>query len=116
MIATMSCERQFKPRALFKTVAIALVLAAAAGPSLGAETSDRPGYHTLNMSRLADGRGDISDAGTPAFAYNDGFWDVRHQWHPWISDDEMQNFRKQGTVQIHAWNHDRDSDFGWLRH
>jgi hypothetical protein len=116
MVAIMSCENQIKLGAIFKGVAIALFLVATAGPSLGAETSDRPGYHTLNMSRLADGRGDISDAGTPAFAYKDGFWDVRHQWHPWISDDEMLNFRRQGVVPIHAWNHDRDADFGWQRH
>lgn len=112
----MSCEKQSGPRAIFRGAAIALLLSAIAGPSLGAELSVRPGYHTLSMSRLADGRGDITDAGTPAFAYNDGFWDVRHQWHPWISDEEMQNFRALGGVKIHPWNHDRDSDFGWPRH
>jgi hypothetical protein len=112
----MSREKHQKPQAIFKGAAIALVLAGTAGPTLGAGNPDRQGYHSLVMSRLADGRSDITDAGTPAFAYNDGFWDVRHQWHPWISDDEMQDFRKQGIVPIHAWNHDRDSDFGWQRH
>jgi len=116
MVPIMRSEKRFKPSTILKGVAIALVLAGAASTALGAEISDRPGYHTLNMSRLVDGRGDISDAGTPAFAYKDGFWDVRHQWHPWFSDDEMQNFRRQGVTQVHDWNHDRDADFGWQRH
>lgn len=111
----MKFEVRSKPRASLKGVAMAVVLSAAASQSFGAAMSNNGGYNSLNMSRLADGRADIADAGTPAFAYNDGFWDVRHKWHPWFSDDEMLSFRRQSGSRLHAWDHDRTSDFGWLR-
>lgn len=94
---------------------IVLLLVGNVSAAQGASPPERGGYNSLSLSRTIDGRSDLSDAGTPAFAYMDGYWDVRHQWHVWASDDELESFRSQANSHFHAWNHDRDGNFGWLK-
>lgn len=110
----MTARIELRLPALVKCAAIAAVLAGAGSGAHGATVSTGGGFNSMNMSRMADGRSDLADAGTPAFSYKDGFWDVRHAWHAWASDDELQSYRQQASAHFHAWNHDRDENFGWL--
>jgi hypothetical protein len=55
----------------------------------------------------------VFDAGSVAFAYNDGYWDHDHHWHKWHNTREARLFRKEHADSWHAWKHNRDHDMGW---
>lgn len=106
----------------FKGAVIALSLAGAVLAAQGAAASSMGGYNNMEMGPgERHGRGLAIDAswlasGSVAFGYADGFWDNNHAWHRWAGEEESNNFRARRGSNYHAWNHDRDSNFGWLRH
>jgi hypothetical protein len=53
--------------------------------------------------------------GDVAFGYRDGYWDNDHRWHRWSNDRDYRNYRNHHGSNYHDWNHDRDSNGGWLR-
>jgi hypothetical protein len=52
-------------------------------------------------------------SGDVAFAYRDGWWDSRHNFHRWRDRDEMRWYRRHHRHDYRDWDHDRDSDNGW---
>ena len=47
------------------------------------------------------------------FAYQDGYWDRGHQWHPWGDPDDWHWYREHHRDRYFDWRHDRDPDMGW---
>lgn len=47
------------------------------------------------------------------FAYRDGYWDRRHNWHPWDDPDDWHWFRAHYPGRYYDWMHTRDPDLGW---
>ena len=101
---------------------IALSLAGAALTAQSATASGMGGYNNIEMGPgERQGHGLAINAswlvsGSIAFGYADGFWDNGHAWHRWADDEESRNYRARRGSNYHAWNHDRNGDFGWLRH
>ncbi len=48
-----------------------------------------------------------------AFGFNDGYWDVNHNWHAWRDHEEMDRWRREHAEHYYDWRHDRDADQGW---
>ena len=50
---------------------------------------------------------------SPAFGYNDGYWDRAHTWHTWQNEQESTTWRTTNKEHYYECKHDRDPDQGW---
>ena len=106
-------------RMLLKSTAIALALAGAALMTTG--TASAAGVYLGIGTGDSHPDGDHSgaviavDFGHVAYGYRDGYWDNDHNWHRWQNDHDYRTYRDQYGNTYHDWNHDRDTNNGWLR-
>jgi hypothetical protein len=52
---------------------------------------------------------------TPAYGYDDGYWDQGHAWHTWASPDASVEFRKTYHAHYYKGEHTGYPDSGWRK-
>ena len=53
------------------------------------------------------------DAGNVAFAYTDGYWDRRHNFHKWRDAREAREYRARYSHNYKNSRHTREKNNGW---
>jgi hypothetical protein len=52
---------------------------------------------------------------TPAYGYQDGYWDQGHAWHAWANPDASVEFRKTYQTHYYTGEHTGYPDGGWRK-
>ena len=105
-------EREFDMTILLKAAAVALAVAGAALTS-GCVTRDHDRYGYSGHRHGTDNAQVSVEFGGIEYAYSDGYWDNRHQWHQWSNDNDRDSYRNYRGNHYSDWKHDRDGNDGW---
>lgn len=108
-----AARKEFDMTIIVKATAVALVLASATLAS-GCVTRDNDRYGYSGHHRHGSDNAQVSlEFGNIDYGYNDGYWDNRHQWHQWSSDNDRDSYRNYRGSHYSDWKHDRDGNDGW---
>jgi len=108
-----AARKEFDMTIIWKAAAVVLAITGAAVTS-GCVTRDHDRYGYSDHQRHDRGNSQISvEFGNIDYGYSDGYWDNRHEWHQWSSDNDRDSYRHYRGSHYSDWKHDHDGNDGW---